>query len=195
MNFSDVSIFAIILLIITSMIQLNTSRWEYGVLALSLQYVGVFLLTGISWPFGLASIKLISGLITCVILMLSLSNTKIGFEISQLHSFTFILFSALLIIFTVSSIAPLALQWIPGIDFYQAWGGLLLVGIGILHLGFKAGTFQGILSLITFLSGFEILYARVESSSLVAGLLAFIHLGIAIVGVNFLSLYSQESNQ
>jgi len=195
MNFLAYSTAAIILIIITSIIQLNSNRWIFSVIALSFQYVGVFLLTGISWPFGLASIKLISGLIACIILLISLSNTKLKFDSPEKHSFWFVFFSGLLMIFTVSSIAPSALDWIPGIEFNQIWGGLLLIGMGILHLGFRAGTFQGILSLITLLSGFEILYARVESSSLVAGLLALIHLGIAIVSVNFLTLFSKESNQ
>lgn len=193
MNISDLALYAIIVLIITSMVQLNANRWIISVGALSLQYVGVFILTSISWPFGLASIKLISGLITCIILMLSLANSDQGFESPEPFSFWFIFFSGLLIVFTVSSIAPSFLTWIPGIDFNQAWGGLLLIGMGILHLGFKAGTFQGILSLITLLSGFEILYARVESSSLVAGLLALIHLGIAIVGMNYLTTFSKDS--
>ena len=43
-------------------------------------------------------------------------------------------------------------------------------------------TFSGILALLTVLSGFEVIYAGVESSTLVAGLLAGINLGLALVG-------------
>jgi hypothetical protein len=43
-----------------------------------------------------------------------------------------------------------------------------------------------VLGLLTFLSGFEVLYAAMESSSLVTGLLAVVNLGLALAGAYFL---------
>jgi hypothetical protein len=61
-------------------------------------------------------------------------------------------------------------------------GSLLLVGMGLLHLGVSNHILRVTLGLMTALSGFEILYATVENSILVAGLLAIINLGLAFVG-------------
>jgi hypothetical protein len=61
-------------------------------------------------------------------------------------------------------------------------GSLLLVGMGLLHLGLTANTLRITLGLMTILSGFEALYTAVEGSVLVAALLAVIILGLALVG-------------
>jgi predicted phage tail protein len=54
--------------------------------------------------------------------------------------------------------------------------------MGILQLGFRTDPLSSVLGLLTFLSGFEILYAAIEQSTLVAGLLAVINLSLALVG-------------
>jgi hypothetical protein len=57
----------------------------------------------------------------------------------------------------------------------------------MIHMGIASRGIRVILSLLTLLSGFEILYAVVETSTLVAGLLAVINLGVALVGAYLLS--------
>jgi uncharacterized membrane protein len=54
--------------------------------------------------------------------------------------------------------------------------------MGLLHLGIASHILRVIIGLMTFLSGFEVLYAAVEGSVLVAALLAVINLGLALVG-------------
>jgi hypothetical protein len=61
-------------------------------------------------------------------------------------------------------------------------GSLLLIGAGVVHLGVTSDTLNVILGLLTMLTGFEILYAAIESSILVAGLLAVTNLGLGIAG-------------
>jgi hypothetical protein len=56
----------------------------------------------------------------------------------------------------------------------------------LLHLGLTAQPLRVVLGLLTVLSGFEILYAAVESATLVAGLLAAVNLGLALVGAYLL---------
>jgi hypothetical protein len=74
----------------------------------------------------------------------------------------------------------------------QAWGGLLLIGFGLLHLGFSSRSIRVAFSLLTMLAGFEILYAVVEASTLVAALLALVNLGIALAGAYLMELPSME---
>ena len=61
-------------------------------------------------------------------------------------------------------------------------GSLLLIGAGVVHLGVTSNLLRVTLGLLTMLTGFEILYAAVESSILVAGLLSVTSLGLGIVG-------------
>ncbi|MGE5375620.1 MAG: hypothetical protein ACM3XO_11245, partial [Bacteroidota bacterium] len=61
-----------------------------------------------------------------------------------------------------------------------------LIGMGLLHLGITSYILRVVIGLMTVLSGFEILYAAVEGSILVAALLATINLGLALVGAYLL---------
>ena len=77
----------------------------------------------------------------------------------------------------------------PGVDtimadagFAVTSGSLLLIGMGLLHLGISAQVLRVTIGLMTVLAGFEILYATVEGSILVSALLAVINLGLALVG-------------
>ena len=79
-----------------------------------------------------------------------------------------------------------------GLSLPVAWGGLLLIGLGLLHLGITSDTFQVIVGLLTVLAGFEILYAAVESSALVTALLAVVNLGLALAGAYFMSVNHEE---
>ena len=56
------------------------------------------------------------------------------------------------------------------------------MGLGMLHLGMTAQPFRVIVGLLTVLSGFEALYAALESSVLVAAMLSIVDLGLALVG-------------
>jgi hypothetical protein len=60
--------------------------------------------------------------------------------------------------------------------------GLLLVGLGVLHLGMTLQPPRVVVALLTVLAGFEILYASVENSVLVAALLSALTLLLALVG-------------
>jgi hypothetical protein len=71
---------------------------------------------------------------------------------------------------------------IPGLGVQVIAGSLILIGAGVIHLGVTSDLLRVILGLLTMLTGFEILYAAVESSILVAGLLAVTNLGLGIVG-------------
>jgi hypothetical protein len=64
---------------------------------------------------------------------------------------------------------------------------LLLISLGLLHLGITSDPFQVIIGLLTVLAGFEVLYAAVESSVLVTALLAVVNLGLALAGSYFLN--------
>jgi hypothetical protein len=62
----------------------------------------------------------------------------------------------------------------------------------MLHLGLTTSPLRVILGLLTVLGGFEVIYAALEGSILVAGLLAAITLGLAMIGAYLISVSSLE---
>jgi hypothetical protein len=180
---------AVILLTATSLTMLASHRWRWCLFALALQYAGVFTLVALNWPFALAAVKVVAGWmagLVLVIAVLSSSDTWQSEERTQPGGALFRLLAAGLIAMVVASIAPRVARWMPGVEMEQVWGGLILIGIGLLHLGLTAQPLRVVLGLLTVLSGFEILYAAVESATLVAGLLAGVNLGLALVGAYLL---------
>ena len=94
----------------------------------------------------------------------------------------------------VFSITPGLGNWLPASTILFL-GGLILIGMGVLQLGMTTRPLRVVVGLLTVLSGFEILYAAVESSVLVAGLLAVVNLGLALVGAFMLMMLNEREPQ
>ena len=156
--------------------------------------MGVFILVYQSWPVEMAMVKLIAGWISAAVIGLMVSSTRAVFEADEVWPAgrLFRLFMVLLVIIAVWSVIPQAMSWLPGISPSQMAGGLILISMGILHLSLITLPLRVILGLFTFLAGFEILYAAVESSILVAGLLSGITLTLALIGAYLLSVQPVE---
>jgi hypothetical protein len=60
--------------------------------------------------------------------------------------------------------------------------------MGLIHLGMTSQHSRVIVALLTILAGFELLYAAVEGSILVAAMLATVDIGLALVGAYMLSI-------
>ncbi len=189
MDFQALTLPAVGLLLATSLILLLSRDWRWSVGALAGQYLGVFLLTALSWPLEMAVAKLVAGWFAGAVLGMTRVGIKTESETtsSRPSGRLFRLLAAALVLLAILSIAPPTVEWVPEIGLHQVVGGYILIGMGLLHLGLTALSMRVVLSLLTILSGFEILYAVVEDSTLVAGLLAVINLAIALVGAYLLS--------
>jgi hypothetical protein len=64
--------------------------------------------------------------------------------------------------------------------------------MGLLHLGLTAQPLRISIGLLTTLAGFEIIYASVETSILVAGLLAGVNIGLGLVGAYMITASEME---
>ncbi|KAA3643264.1 MAG: hypothetical protein DWQ07_22370 [Chloroflexi bacterium] len=196
----DISIFtflAVLILLVTSVLLLVSLDWRWSIGALGLQYLGVFALVNVAWPLDLAVIKLVAGWMAASILGLARSQADDD-QLPALNVPSGRMFRALaasLIVLAVLSFAPTTVEWIPAVELNQVWGAFLLIGMGLLQVGFSARPFRVVVGILTLLAGFEIIYAAVEPSALVAGLLAVITLGIALVGAYLLSLESRPESQ
>ncbi len=183
METETLALAAVGVVLVTSLILLLSEDWRWTILALAGQYLGVSFLVWLSWPLEMAVVKLVAGWMAGAVL----GSTQIGLiEESRptarpLNS-VFRFFAGGLVILVVVSLAPLMLDWISNVSIAQVWGAGLLIGMGLLHLGFTNRPYRIVLALLTILSGFEILYAAVEELTLVAGMLAGVNLGLSLVG-------------
>jgi hypothetical protein len=193
---------ALLMVTISSVSLLITTDWRISTALLAIQYIGVFILVRMEWSLAMAAVKLVAGWISCTVLgmaLLSLPQFRFRTEkqnVTRLENGgvntpirtrlplgrPFILLTAILVLLTTFSLAGIAQNWFEGTSFPVLLGGFILIGMGLLQLGFSDRGFPVILGLLTTLSGFEILYASIDSSALVAGLLAAANLGIALIG-------------
>lgn len=175
----------VILTAVTAIAVLVSRDWRSVIAALGLQYLWAFLLITSSWPLELGAVKLVTGWMAAAILgftILSVPQQPSQSSQTWQGSGAFRLISAGLIILVVLGAASPLAGWNNAIGDSQAAASLLLLGIGLLQIGFSSTYFRTVIGILTFFSGFEILYAAVEASILVVGLLAAVNLGIALVG-------------
>ena len=177
---------AVILVLLTSCFLLIVRDWRLTLAALGLQYVGVLLLTALSWPIEIAVVKLVTGWMCAAVLGVALINTTsadILYEAELSRSgIVFRILAAALAGLVAYTWGGKLVVFIPEIAPEQAYGGLILLLMGLLHLGLTDRPLRVIVGLMTVLSGFEVLYAPLERAALVAGLLAAVNLSLALVG-------------
>ena len=66
MEFENLGIAAVIALSVTSLTLLVIRDWRWSILLLTVQYLAVFLLVAVNWPFQMAVVKLVAGWLACV---------------------------------------------------------------------------------------------------------------------------------
>jgi hypothetical protein len=166
-------------------------RWSLGLLAVL--YLGVFWMVQAHWPISLAATKLVTGWMACAILGLAQLNAREpgALQATWLQGRLFHFFAAGMVLAATFALSARVESWF-GLSLPVAWGGLLLVGLGLLHLGITSDSFQVIIGLLTVLAGFEILYAAVESSALVTALLSVVNLGLALAGAYFMNVVQEK---
>ena len=184
--FERLSFLAVIILVISSLYLLLSQNWRWSIVALAAQYLAVFWLVGLIWPLGLAAAKLVAGWMAGAVLGASeppISQVEDRYTGSA--TFVFRLLVAILVWIVVLLAAPALVAGL-GIPAPVALGALLLIGMGLIHLGITTRPLRVLLGLLTVLAGFELIYAAVENSVMVAGLLAAVTLGLALVGAYLL---------
>jgi len=185
-------------MVITSAGLLLVRDWRWSIILLAAQYTGMFILTLQHWPVGMASVKVVAGWMSAAILGMTrsgLPGDALAEENMWPRGLLFRLFAAATVVLIVTVVTPVVDTIMADAGFPVTNGGLLLIGMGLLHLGITARIMHVAIGLMTVLSGFEILYSTVEGSVLVAALLAVINLGLALVGAYLLIASSPQETQ
>jgi len=170
--------------------------WRIQLSALAVQYFAAFWLVTRHLPFAMGAAKLVTGwMVVAALGMTRLSLSELEEKEDPLGQrgqwFSIILIA--IVVFVTAGAAPRIEAMIPGLGLQVIAGSLLLIGTGLIHLGLTSDTLRVILGLLTMLTGFEVMYAAVESSILVAGLLAITNLGLGLVGSYLLTAGSTST--
>lgn len=181
---------AVLIILITSSGLLLSRNWRWSLGLLATQYLASFWLVTRHWPLGMAAVKLVTGWMAIAALamtLLALSQKDQAEEQFLPQGISFRLFISGVTALVVMAASPRIEAVTPGLGLPVIAGSLLPIGMGLLLLGSTSDIFRVVLGLLTMLTGFETLYAAVEGSVLVAGLLAVVDLGLALVGVYLIS--------
>ncbi len=202
-----------ILITLTAIILLIILDWRISLITLALQYLLIFVMILPLWPLSMAAAKLIASWISAAVLgMAILGNPELNDQLSLTHTHAaaseqkeeqnqirevpgvvFRLFSAGLVALTIASQLERFSLWLPTIPPAYAWSGLLLIGFGLIKIGFTYQPFHVLVALLSALAGFEILYAILEKSVISAGLFAAINLAISLIGAYLLTAPYMEA--
>src|SRR4030042_2369055 len=188
---------AVILVSLTSIYVLVGRDWRYIIGALAVQYVGVFLLVYASWPLEMAVAKMVAGWMAGAILGIAITSVPDAWRDSEKSikfGPIFRILAATILLLTISSLVLHSESWLSMISIPIRWGSFVMMGFGLLQISLTTHPLRVIIGLLTFLSGFEIIYAAIEKSTLVTGLLAGVNLGLALVGAYILIAPSMENN-
>ena len=196
---STLSWMAVLLVTVTSVGLLLVRDWRWLIIFLSAQYFGMLILTLLHWPLGMASVKVVAGWMSAAILGMTRSGLPRE-DRSEKQSILpqgrmFRLFAAGIVIVIVAAATPRVDVIMANAGFAVTTGSLLLIGMGLLHLGVTDHILRVVIGLMTVLAGFEIMYATVEGSILVAALLAGINLGLALAGSYLLIASNAQADE
>jgi hypothetical protein len=188
---------AALLLAVTSVGLLLSRDWRWSLGLLAIQYFAASWLVYQHWPLTMSAAKLVTGWMAAAVLgitQLGIKNNPAA-ETSWPEGRLFRIFAAVLFLVAVSAAANRLTDWLPDAGMPSIWGSLVLIGLGLLHLGMTLHPLKVILGLLTTLLGFEVLYSAVENSILVASLLAVVTLGLALTGSYLLTLDSAGDSE
>ena len=197
MNNEPLLLGAVILVSLSSTFILISRDWRYCIGALALQYIGVFFLVYASWPIELAITKVVTGWMAGAILGITMGGLPHDSqELKQPTRFgpVFRILAAAILVLPITSLVLHSDSWLPTISIPIRWGSIILISVGLLQLCLTSHPFRMILGLLTSLAGFEVIYAAIETSTLVTGLLAGVNLGLALVGAYLLIAPTMETS-
>lgn len=181
--------FAAIVVTLSAIGLLLARNWRMTIALIAAQYAGAFILILASLPPNMAAVKLVTGWMCAAILGVTRyeSPAEDADERSWHEGSIFRFLAALLIVITTASLFNRILETLPGISQPIIWGAMMLGGLGLIHLGITLQPMRVVIGLLTFLSGFEVMYAAVENAVLVAALLSIINLGLALTGAYWMT--------
>ena len=164
-----------------SMLVAEDWRWMLGYLAVV--YAGAAALISLAWPWTLAATVLIGGWMAASVLGLSLQYASPEEARGRMSARVLRLLAGLLAALLALAVAPLMAPWLPKMGESYLWGSLVLMILGLWQVGLRSNhPLWVVAGLLTVLVGFNMLYAFLEQSLLLAGLMTLVVVALGLVG-------------
>ncbi|MCK9246599.1 MAG: hypothetical protein M0P11_06555 [Anaerolineaceae bacterium] len=177
--------------LMAGLLNLVRRQWSLNLIALVVQFICLFPILWAALPLQLALIQPFTGLMVTLILYLTLLNVgevePINLKPRPTSGEVFRALAGIFLIATLGTFVPqIKTAIFPSIPLNHLFLSLGLVLIGILQLGTIREPLYLAIGMLTFLSGFELLYIALEFSFLLAALFVAVNLLLAIVGSFFI---------
>ncbi len=193
-----IQLLIMVFIILSSFSNLIIRTWRINIIVLIIQYISVFSLIATLLPPYLAAVKLLTGIMVSAVLGITLlsqkrTTKKLSLTFTSDQPFFFMI--GLLVIVLVVILTPGTKNILENSASEPIIiSGLTLIGLGLLQLSVSSDPLYITIGLLTFVSGFELIYAIVEVSILLTGLLAGINLGLVTVGAWFLTRATEKGS-
>ncbi|HCS40638.1 MAG TPA: hypothetical protein DIW44_13775 [Anaerolineaceae bacterium] len=158
-----------------------TNDWRRILIAYALIYICAFAIIAQSWSFTFSLVKLLTGLMSLVVMGISINRyyaipeKKVKSElVFRLIALCLIFILVVFMVYRISIYLSIALEIV--------LSALLLLGFGIFQLGITHEPYKIFLAILVLFFGFELIFSANETSLLVNGLLAVVTMLIALMG-------------
>ena len=184
----------IILIMAVCLILLMIQDFRLAAAALGVQYLLAFLFITLVLPTGLALVKLLVGWMVTALFISEWRLIGEDWKNRTAVSGNILRGGVVMLLWIVLYLAlPLLQVWFP-VNRNLLLGGMILISSGMIQVGLSRQVLRIAFGLLTLFSGFEIIYAALEPSVLVSGLLALVNIGIGLTGL-FLAVQGREENE
>lgn len=189
---------ALIGLLITSALLTVTTDWRLTFATLAAQYLLSAVLIAQAVIVQVAAVRAVAGLLVVLILVMTGRQVNFGragasapgdVRRSRLAALRQIEFQtnlpfrviAILLVMLAAWYAVTGLGYVlPGVPLSVNLAGIVLVALGLLNLGLTEEPMNAGVGLLMALNGFQLLYTPIESSRVVAALLAAVDFGLTL---------------
>ncbi len=157
--------------------------WRWLLLYLAVVYAGAAALVSLTWPWTLAATLLVGGWMAASVLGLSQREVAAEETSGRLSVRVLRLLAGVLAALLALAVAPSLATWLPPVGDAYLWGSLALMILGLWQVGLRSNyPLWVVAGLLTVLAGFSMLYAVLEQSLLLAGLMALVVVALALAG-------------
>lgn len=166
---------------ITALI-LVSRDWRWEVFGVSVLYLIAFALIIQIWPFTLAAVKLMSGLMSVALLSTVKINLEEQVEQDEVFSSRIFVFLLACLTWIIVTATVNDLNEILPISYTNLYVGMIIICAGIIKFSLNQDFFDIVIGLLAFLTGFDIIYSSLEGSALVTGIYSLIIFLICVLG-------------
>jgi hypothetical protein len=169
------------LIMLACLYSIVSEDWATSILSISVVYIAGFVILIQFWPFSFSLVKLVTGLMSLVVLGVSI-NTYHSFRLPTINGEKLFRLVALSLVLLILGFLAVRISSYLLLPLEIVIGALFAIGFGVIQLGISQEPYKVFMALLVIIFGFEMVYSANETSLLVSGLLAVINLGLAMTG-------------